>query len=138
MLKIFVIGLTIVNLIGIINRRNRKKVSLQKVTYRQSTLHHMAKLILPSNAELKNRKSSQFNKYLKNKVVKVITAPDGMSYWVKDNKFYVCEVKDGIFDPSQGKEIDTTTMSKKEIDKLLLILDNLNRGIYNERGSTRD
>jgi hypothetical protein len=138
MINIIAIVLTLVNIIGILNTRNKNKISLKKATYRQSTLHHMAKLILPSNAELKSIRPTQFNRYLNSKLVKVINAPDGKSYWVKNNKFYVCEIKDGEFDPSQGKEIDTAKMSKKEIDKLLLILDNLNRGNNNDIGGPRN
>ena len=127
MIKTITVVLTIINLIAILNMRGKKKVSLQKATYRQSTLHHMAKLILPSNAQLRRDKPTQFNKYLKHKIIRVISAPDGKNYWVKDNKFYVCDSVNGEFDPSQGKEIDTSKLSQKELDRLLLILDNLNR-----------
>lgn len=138
MLKILLLLLTIGNAIGIINRWNNKKVLTKKYVYRQSTMHRLAKMVLPSNAEIKLSKASQFNKYKKSKTIRIITAPDGNAYWVKDNKFYTSDMKDGEFDPSQGKEIDTTSMTKKEIDKLLLILDNLNGGISNDRGSSGD
>lgn len=137
-LNILLVGLTIVNAIGILNRWNHKKVLIKKYVYRQSTMHQLAKMVLPSNAEIKLSKASQFNKYLKNKTIRIITAPDGKAYWVKNNKFYMSDMNDGEFDPSQGKEIDTSTMTKKEIDKLLLILDNLNGGISNDRGSSGD
>lgn len=137
-LSVIAIGLTLVNLVGILNRWNKNKILLKKYVYRQSTLHRLAKMILPSNAEVKRQKMSQFNRYKKNKTFKVITAPDGKAYWVKNNKFYYSDLSDGEFDPSKGTEIDTTSMTKKEIDKLLLILDNLNGGTDNDSGSPRN
>jgi hypothetical protein len=128
-MKILVVVLTITNLIAILNIRSRRKVSLRQPAYRQSTIHQMAKIIMPTNSQIRSGKPSQLNIYMKHKVIKVIAAPDGKTYWVKDNKFYVCDSVNGEFDPSQGKEIDTATLSKRELDRLLLILDNLNRGV---------
>lgn len=127
MLNWLLMGLTLINLIAIIKSRINKKSILNKYVHRQSTIHQVAKLILPTNDELLSRKPTQYKNYIKNKTIRVITAPDGKAYWVKDNKFYCIETDNGEFDPSQGKEIDTSSLSKKEIDKLLLILDNLNR-----------
>lgn len=136
MLTLWLIGLTILNVLAILIKGRKPKVSLKKYVYRQSTLHQVAKLVLPTNAELKSRKPTQYKKYIENQTVKVITAPDGKAYWVKNNKFFCAEIEDGIFDPELGKEINTNELSKKEIDKLLFILDNLNRGMKNDSSNS--
>ena len=136
MLKWLFMGLTLVNLIAILKTRINKKSVLNKYVHRQSTVHQVAKLILPKNSELLSRKPTQYKNYIKNKTIRVITAPDGKAYWVKDNKFYSAEYDNGgEFDPTQAKEIDASSLSKQEINKLLLILDNLNRGIINDSGN---
>lgn len=137
MLKWLFLGLTLINLIAILKSRINKKSVLNKYVHRQSTVHQVAKLILPKNSELLSKKPTQYKNYIKNKTIRVITAPDGNAYWVKDNKFYCAEYDNsGEFDPTQAKEIDAGSLSKKEINKLLLILDNLNRGISNDRGNS--
>lgn len=135
-ITIWLIGLTILNVLAILIKGRKPKVSLKKYVYKQSTLHQIAKLVLPTNAELIARRPTQYKNYIKHKTVRVITTPEGKAYWVKDNKFFWANVQDGEFDPDLGKEINTNELSKKEIDKLLFILDNLNRGMTNDSGST--
>ena len=137
MFKWMLLGLTLINLIAILKSRINKKSVLNKYVHRQSTVHQVAKLILPKNSELLSRKPTQYKNYIKNKTIRVITAPDGKAYWVQDNKFYYAEFDDnGNFDPTLAKEVDASALSKKEVDKLLLILDNLNRGINNDSGNS--
>lgn len=138
-MEIFVyIGLTVLNIIAILIRRRKTKISLKRYVYRQTTLHQIAKMVIPKNEELILNKPSQYKNYIKNKTVRVITTPDNKAYWVKDNKFYCADVQDGEFNPEMGKEISTDSLSKKEVDRLLFILDNLNRGNENDSGSSRN
>lgn len=95
-------------------------------------------MIIPKNEVLLLKKPSQHKKHIVDKTVKVITTPDKKAYWVKDNKFYWADVSDGEFNPNLGKEINTESLSKKEVDKLLFILDNLNKGNDSDSGSTRN
>lgn len=83
---------------------------------------------MPSNAELQNQKKRQSNVHNKGNVVRVIRTPDSKAYWVEDNIFYYADVVDGQFDPTEKKAVDTSELSKKEINKLLFILDNLQNG----------
>ena len=136
-MKIIFIALTIIVLIAIIKMRKKQKISLKRFTYSQSDLHQLVKSNLPSNFELKDRMLSQSELYMQHKTVRVITTPDQKAYWVKDNKFYFFNLEDGDFDPSAGTEIDTETMSKEEMNKMLTILDVLNRG-KNDRWNTRN
>lgn len=121
----FIIGcLTSFILIAIINRTKRRIV-LKRIGFRQSMLHHIVKDMLPTNAFLSSQKQRQSKKYRSDAVIKVIQAPDNKAYWVQNNIFYYAEVVNGQFDPTAGKPVDTNNLSRKEIDKLLFILDNL-------------
>ena len=101
---------------------------MRKIAFRQSILHKSLKPFMPTNAEYKRNKKTQARERVKNSVVKVIQTPDRKAYWVDKNIFYCADVIDGQFDPTIGKPVDTNGLSKKEIDKLLLILDTLNKG----------
>lgn len=138
MLLYYAIGLTAINILAILIKRRKRKLSMKRYVYRQTTLHQIAKYLLPTNAELMSNKPSQHKKYLDSKTVRVLTTPENKAYWVKDNKFYYADVTDGEFNPELGKEISTESLSKKEIEKLLFILDNLNKGNENDSGSTRN
>lgn len=125
-METFIIGcLTSFLLIAIINRTKRRIV-LKRIGFRQSMLHHIVKDMLPTNAFIDSQKDRQSKKHRGNAAIKVIQAPDNKAYWVENNVFYSAELVNGQFDPSSGKPVDTNNMSKKEIDKLLFILDNLN------------
>lgn len=82
------------------------------------------------------RKPTQHKKHITDKTVRVMQTPDRKAYWVKDNKFYCADVLDGEFNPELGKEINAESLSKKEMDKLLFILDNLNKGNSNDSRSS--
>ena len=48
--------------------------------------------------------------------------------------FYVGDADNGQVRPETGKPIDISTMSPKEVNKMLFILDNLNGGRRNDSG----
>lgn len=51
---------------------------------------------------------------------------DDKAYWVQDNIFYEADMIDGNPDIESARPVDAMTISEKEIDKLLFILDTLN------------
>lgn len=121
----FIIGcLTTLFLVAII-KRTKRRIVLKRIGFRQSMLHHIVKDMLPTNAFLDSQKDRQSKKHRSEAVIKVIQAPDNKAYWVQDNIFYYAEIVNGQFDPTDGKPVDTNNLSRKEIDKLLFILDNL-------------
>ena len=122
----FLVGFLTSYIIFGILKRQRERFKLRKIAFRQSTLHQIVKNVMPTNAEYKKQLKTQARDRLRNKVVKVIQTPDRKAYWVDGNIFYCADVINGEFDPSAGIPVDTSNLSKKEIDKLLFILDNLN------------
>ena len=104
-------------------KRRKKKVVIGKMSFSQSGIHSMIKDLLPTNAELKSRVPTQSILHQQKRTVRVIFAPDGNAYWVNENTFYCAKVVDGEFDLDSAQPINTENLSKKEIDKLLIILD---------------
>ena len=66
-------------------------------------------------------------KHVEEHMVKIIVI-DNKAYWVKENIFYTAETENGNIIPETARPVDTADMSKKDIDKMLFILDNLGKG----------
>jgi hypothetical protein len=60
-------------------------------------------------------------------MIKIIVI-DKKAYWVKDNVFYSADADSGDIVSPTAEPVDISAMSKKDIDKMLFILDNLTEG----------
>ena len=114
---------------------SKKKISKGKVIYKQSDTHKFLKEFFSRDISSKPKKS-QLKSREEKKATKIVVTEDDKAYWVIDNIFYVCDVINGRPNFDTTKPIDTTNMSKKELDKMLFILDNLGRGDKNELGGS--
>lgn len=127
-METFIIGcLTTIVGIGILNKsknKNRKR----HIFMRQSTFYKVIKSVSPDTIKLMTTRKTQSQVHRSKNVVRVLQTSDNKAYWVKDNIFYYADVVNGEFDPTAGIPVDTTDISKNDLDKLLLILDNLKNG----------
>ena len=122
---ILIVGLTLVAFCFIIIVMNKKrKKSFNKVLYRQSDMHNILKEFFFKDIFDDKVVTSQSKIWKEKQTTKVVII-DEKAYWVSNNMFYVGDATNGKVRPETGKPLDTTKMSKKEIDKLLFILDNL-------------
>ena len=130
------IGLTLLAAWSII-RLNGYKVSktLTSIKYRQSDIHESVRTLIPKKLNNKEKIESQSVKHAANTMIKIIVI-DSKAYWVKDNVFYSADTDNGDIISPTAEPIDISTMSKKDIDKMLFILDNLRKGIQNDSGSS--
>lgn len=114
-----------------------KKQSITKIVHSQSTIHNIIKDIVPKEIFDKPEVVSQSSKHAEKNMIRVIFI-DNMAYWVKDNIFYSAKTINGDIVDDTTKPVDTQNMSKKELDKMLFILDNLKRGKSNDSGGSRN
>jgi hypothetical protein len=130
------IGLTLLAAWSII-RLNGYKVSktLTSIKYRQSDIHESIRTLIPKKLNNKEKIESQSVKHAANTMIKIIVI-DSKAYWVKDNVFYSAETDNGDIISPTAEPVNISTMSKKDIDKMLFILDNLRKGIQNDSGSS--
>jgi len=77
---------------------------------------------------------SQLTKRRERDMIKVIVMGN-LAYWVSENIFYVAEAIDGEVIPQTAKPVDTNSMSRKDLDKMLFILDSLKNGKKNDSSS---
>ena len=128
--------LTIAGFCAILILINKKRGrSFNKILYRQSDMHNILKDFFFKDIFDDKVVTSQ-SKIWKEKQTTRVVIIDQKAYWVSNNMFYVGDTVDGKVRPETGRPLDTTKMSKKEIDKMLFILDNLKNGKLNDSGST--
>ena len=129
------IGLTLLAAWSII-RLNGYKVSktLTNIKYRQSDIHESIRAFVPQKLNSKEKIESQSAKHAASTMIKIIVI-DNRAYWVKDNVFYSADTDNGDIVSPTAEPVDISTMSRKDIDKMLFILDNLRKGIQNDSGS---
>lgn len=118
----------------LITINKKRKNSFNKVLYRQSDMHNILKDFFFKDIFDDKVITSQ-SKIWKEKQTTRVVIIDQRAYWVSNNMFYVGDTVDGKVKPETGKPLDTTKMSKKEVDKMLFILDNLKNGKINDSGS---
>ena len=135
MLYLLCIMLTSIAFCAILILMNKKRnKSFNKVLYRQSDMHNILKDFFFKDIFDDKVVNSQSKIWRDKQTTKVVII-DQKAYWVSNNMFYVGDTVDGKVKPETGKPLDTTKMSKREVDKMLFILDNLKNGKLNDSGS---
>jgi hypothetical protein len=120
-------------IIKVIKKRARKNFS--KTLYRQSDIHSLLKYFFSIKLLNEDEHPSQLTKRKQKSMIKVIFL-DSQAYWVSDNTFYVAEAVNGEIQKHTVKPVNTNGLSKKDLDKMLFILDSLKNGNKNDSGST--
>lgn len=126
-------------------KKNRKR-GFFNVKGRQSTIHELIQNFLPTNEDFirvliaKKRGQHPSQQQSKQKYnpekIKVVVVGD-RAYWIQNNTFYQTVVtEDGEIDQSLAIPVDTTNMSQDDIDKLLLIVDDLRSAEENDGSSS--
>jgi len=135
MTSTLILGLTFIILCSIIIRvvQKRRKY-FAKIVYTQSSIHQIVKHILPKDLFEVPKILSQSRKHVRNNTVKVLIIEDN-AYWVHNNMFYVADTVDGSVDSETVRPVDTNNMSKRDIDKMLFILDSLKNGNSDDSSS---
>lgn len=103
--------------------------------YTQSSIHQIVKNFLPKDLFDVPKPLSQSRKHIRDNSVKVLIMEDS-AYWVHNNMFYVADTVDGAVDSETVRPVDTNNMSKRDIDKMLFILDSLKNGNSDDSSST--
>jgi hypothetical protein len=115
--------------------RGKKIKFFSNIEYSQSSIHNMIKDFLPRDLYEKPQKPSQALKHTEKNTVKVIFIEE-KAYWVSNNIFYCADAAGGNVDLDTTEPVDTANMSKRDIDKMLFILDNLKNGSSDDSSSS--
>lgn len=88
----------------------------------QSAIHNKIKHFAPDVAKV--NPPSQSKIHVQKHMLRVMII-DGKAYWVKDNVFFVADTDNGIVLHNTAQQVDTVSMSKPDVDKMMFILDKL-------------
>jgi hypothetical protein len=114
-------------------KKNTQK-GLSTTLYSQSDMHRLLKYFFSLNIIKDEKHPSQLTKRRERDMIRVIVMGD-LAYWVSDNIFYVAEAINGEVIPQSAQPVDTNSMSRKDLDKMLFILDSLKNGNKNDSSS---
>jgi len=134
---LLVVGLTFVVSWSIIKISNKKRGRfLSKIRYRQSNIYEMVKDVIPKEMFEKPKVITQSQKHVQKNMLKVVIT-EGRAYWILDNVFYTANAINGRVDESTVEPLDIQNLPKKDLSKMLLILDDLRKGMEsNDSGSS--
>ena len=133
---LLIVGLTFIVSWSIIKISNKKRGRfLSKIRYRQSNIYEMVKDVIPKEMFEKPKVITQSQKHVQKNMLKVVIT-EGKAYWILDNVFYTANAINGRVDESTVEPLDIQNLSKKDLDKMLSILDDLRKGMKsNDSGS---
>ena len=134
---LLIVGLTFVVSWSIIKISNKKRGRfLSKIRYRQSNIYEMVKDVIPKEMFDKPKVITQSQKHVQKNMLKVVIT-EGRAYWILDNVFYTANAINGRVDESTVEPLDIQNLSKKDLSKMLSILDDLRKGMEsNDSGSS--
>jgi len=133
---LLIVGLTFIVSWSIIKISNKKRGRfLSKIRYRQSNIYEMIKDVIPKEMFEKPKVITQSQKHVQKNMLKVVIT-EGKAYWILDNVFYTANSINGRVDESTVEPLNIESLSKKDLSKMLLILDDLSKGMEsNDSGS---
>lgn len=98
----------------------------------QSRNHYLFDRAIPVKPKrIRNMKRQSVN-HDKNVNIKVIIMDD-KAYWIKDNVFYTADMQHGLVDKETTREVDTMSMNKVQLDKMMFIVDKLREEAFDDR-----
>lgn len=75
--------------------------------------------------------TTQSQKYF-DKIHLRILVLDGNAYWIANNIFYTADIVNGDIDKDNARQVDTMTMDKVQLKKMMFIIEKLTEGLEND------
>jgi hypothetical protein len=110
-----------------------KKGTVYEPMMTQSMIHNQYSM-RKKYIEKINRKSQSKIRQEKENVRVIIV--ENEAYWIKDNGFYTAPMVNNLISKDFAIQVDTSTMDKVQLDKMLFILDKLREGVENDSRGT--
>ena len=93
----------------------------------QSYIHNLVHPYMLTNEELKDPPVTQATKHFSTMFVRIVFVED-KAYWIKEDVFYVADTFAGVVLKDTAKPVDTMSMSKVQLNKMMLIVEKLREG----------
>lgn len=106
---------------------NKKKKKKSLPVYRQSDSVIMFNNRIDKILEQPKMPKTQAMKHVDQYTLRAIVVDDNM-YWIINNAFYMADIVDGNIEENTTRLVDTMTMDKVQLDKMMFIVDKLREG----------
>ena len=93
----------------------------------QSYIHSLVYPYLLTNEELKKPVVTQSTKHFDKLFLKIVFVED-KAYWIKEDVFYVADTFAGVVLKETAQPVDTMSMDKVQLNKMMLIVEKLREG----------
>ena len=101
-----------------------------KVDIRQSkNFSNLIKLFTPEPSF--DKATTQSQKHFDKIHLRVLVL-DGNAYWIANNIFYTADIINGDIDKDNARQVDTMTMDKVQLKKMMFIIEKLTEGLEND------
>jgi hypothetical protein len=128
LLLFFVAGVLTSSLAIAIIRGHNKRSRAKRIVVKQSDVFFLMQKLLPDLMFDINNKDTQALSYEDSKVFNYIEMSDNKAYWMERNKIYCADIKNGRFNPAEGKITEMKNLSEKQVNKMLYIYNSLKNG----------
>jgi hypothetical protein len=116
------------------NKMNKQEEPLFTIPYSQSFIYEKMKSSTAKKAP--EPAESQSSKHRESQMIRIAVVED-YAYWIRENVFYCASVDEiGRVDFSTAIPVDTMTMNKVELDKMIFIIDKLTEGNRNDSSNS--
>lgn len=106
-----------------LRKKNLEKLDVFNIRYSQSHIYELVSPFFYDLAEIRPKKR-QSSEYKRQSYTKVVVA-DGHAYWITGNKLFTALMGDSGVDSDTTKEVDTFSLSKKDLSKIMFIVEKL-------------
>ena len=110
-----------------VNRFIKKELEQEEtmsIRYSQSHIHNLIDPFLPDNVEIELLRPRQSTNHLEEIQTRVVFV-ENKAYWIKDGTFFVADAVDQVVDKESAQQVDTMSMSKVELEKIIFIVEKL-------------
>lgn len=101
------------------------------VAQSQSYIHNLVDPYMLSNEELKKPVTSQATKHFNKLFIRIVFVDD-KAYWIKEDVFYVADTFAGVVLKDTAQPVDTMSMDRVQLNKMMLIVEKLREGAYDD------
>lgn len=106
------------------------------IGYSQSYVYSLIKPYVYLNSIINSiKKDTQTTVFERSLYVRVVLTGES-AYWIKDNAFYIADVQNGEVLKETTRIVDTMGMDRVELDKMVSIVEELRKGLDDDRSDS--
>lgn len=123
----FILAIGIVVIFRIFEIIANQKPNTTIIRYSQVRIHEIIKNHIP-DYEFDVKKPITQSENHRNSLYTRVVFIENQAYWIKNNTLFVADMQEGMVDEETTREVDTMTMDKVQLEKVIHIVEALTEG----------